>query len=296
MNDIYTQIKKDIGYAPLHIIYDGKLHYFDPEQKSFFRAYNNHPNRNCIYYGTYRHGQKNVVYKYVEDRISSSYQCGSTATTVKAPICKSETRRKDTLSILENEYKNFRPCPSDFPYLIRKGVGIHGGLSFNPNPGYIAIPFYGTNWEFRGYQRIYQDSTKRLAKGTQKAGAFGFIQGKGQWIFVGEGYATCASIHEATGCPVVMAVDCGNIRAAVESFHKATKTPYDRIVVVADNDPNLAGEKGAQTAVDALGVHAFVIPNYGNSAITDANDFAQAFGIDALYRTLGGDYLKEAIT
>ena len=296
MNDIYTQIKKDIGYAPTHIIYDGKLHYFDPEKKSFFRAYNNHSNRNCIYYGTYRHGQKDIVYKFVEDRISSSRQCGSTATTVKAPPCKPETRRKETLSILEKEYKNFRPCPSDFPYLIRKGVGIHGGLSFNPNPGYIAVPFYDSHWEFRGYQRIYQDGTKRLAKGTQKAGAFGYIQGKGEWTFVGEGYATCSSIFEATGCAVVIAIDCGNIKAAIESFHKANRTPYDRMVVVADNDVNLAGEKGAQAAVDAFGVHAFVIPNCGNPAITDANDYAQVIGLNALYSLLGGDCLKEAAT
>ena len=70
----------------------------------------------------------------------------------------------------------------------------------------------------------------------------------------------------------------------------------DRIVVVADNDANLAGEKGAQAAVDALGVHAFVVPNCGNHAITDANDYSQMLGTDALYNLLGGDLLKEAIT
>ena len=112
---------------------------------------------------------------------------------------------------------------------------------------------------------------------------------------MGEGYSTCSSIHMATGCPVVMAIDCGNIRAAIESFHKASGTSYDRIVV-ADNDANLAGEKGAQAAVDALGVHAFVVPNCGNPAITDANDYSQMLSTDALYNLLGGDLLKEAIT
>ena len=53
----------------------------------------------------------------------------------------------------------------------------------------------------------------------------------------------------------MIAIDCGNIKAAIESFHKANRTSYDRMVVVADNDANLAGEKGAQAAVDAFGVH-----------------------------------------
>ena len=293
--DLRDDMFNNIGYAPESFIPDGKPHRFGRKDSCWYRYFINGNKPDACVYDDFRN-PKNKLDK--DDHYI--WVAGSRSVKPKMimanDLVKNNTPIKIDPSVLEMNFETFRPCPPDFPYLVKKGVGVFGDIAYNPGPGYVAVPFYGPHWEFRGYQRIYRDGQKKLAKGTQKAGAFGYIQGKGFWTFVGEGYATCSSLHQATGCSVVIAIDCGNIRASIESFHKATGTPYNRIVVVADNDENLVGEKGAQVAVDALGVHAFVIPNHGNPEITDANDFAQAFGLDALYRTLGGDYLKEAIT
>lgn len=289
MTDLRTEMLDNLGYTPDSVIMDGNLHRFGRNLNCWYRYFNNGKKPDVCVYGDWRN--QSVKYTWKADRPAVK----SKIITMQE-ILNDNTPIKVDPSVLEMNFETFKPCPADFPYLVRKGVGVHGGLSYNPGPGYVAVPFFGSHWEFKGYQRIYSDGQKRLAKGTQKAGAFGYIQGKGKWTFVGEGYATCASIHEATGCAVVIAIDCGNIKAAIESFHKANRTPYGCMVVVGDNDANLAGEKGAQAAVDAFGVHAFVVPNCGNPAITDANDYAQVFGLNALYNLLGGDCLKEAAT
>lgn len=296
MTDVFEQMMRDVGACPDSIIADGERHYFGRKMKYWYIVRINEDGSRILVYNTY----KNPCCDYFSIVLEIGTKTHRRTPRPKLIMANSLVNQKTPLSndpsTCENDFELFKDCPKTFPYLLKKGVGLHGDVRYSEEKGFMAVPIYGPHWEFRGYQRIFPDGSKLLAKGTVKAGGFFFIQGKGKFVFCGEGYATCSSIHEASGCSVIMAVDCGNIKAAIESFHHATNTPYDRIVVVADNDANHAGEKGAQAAVDALGVRAFVIPNCGNPAISDANDFARVFGLNALNNLLGGDCLKEATT
>ena len=68
-------------------------------------------------------------------------------------------------------------------------------------------------------------------------------------IGIAEGFATGASIHEATGHAVVVAFDAGNLRKIAEALR--AKFPDARIVLCADDDE--AGRRGATEAAQAVG-------------------------------------------
>ena len=46
------------------------------------------------------------------------------------------------------------------------------------------------------------------------------------WIaLIAEGYATAASLHEATGLPVIVAFDAGNLLPVAQAIHKRYPAP-----------------------------------------------------------------------
>jgi len=102
--------------------------------------------------------------------------------------------------------------------------------------------------------------------------------GNEELFFVCEGYATGASIHAATGCPVVVAFDGGNLGPVVASLRKAF--PDIKSVIAADNDQWAANgsNKGIDEARKASENHgcSFVYPRFKSehhvSKPTDFND------------------------
>ena len=61
--------------------------------------------------------------------------------------------------------------------------------------------------------------------------------------YICEGFATGASVREATGETVFVAFTCGNLKTVAEWVHR--KYPDSKIVVVADNDLKTEAEKAA---------------------------------------------------
>jgi len=55
-----------------------------------------------------------------------------------------------------------------------------------------------------------------------------------QWLLIAEGYATAASLHEATGRPVAVAWDAGNMAHVVRALRG--QYPAARIALCADDD------------------------------------------------------------
>ena len=97
-------------------------------------------------------------------------------------------------------------------YLTRKKVrafGIRFAL------GRIAVPLRNMAGDMVGLQWIGPDGDKKFITGTAKSGAFHIIGHvadvqAAQYGFA-EGYATAASVHQATGLPVVVCFDCANL-------------------------------------------------------------------------------------
>ncbi len=156
------------------------------------------------------------------------------------------------------------------------------------------------------------DEGKVWIKDSRKAGTMHVVEptGKGTLdvladsrhgaVIVAEGYATASTIHEDTGRPVVVAFDCGNLRAVAEAVR--AKFPDRPVLIAADNDHARLNEKGekenigvikAGDAARAVGGD-FVAPAFTAEemakGLTDFNDLGRARGKAAV-----GQAIEEAV-
>jgi putative DNA primase/helicase len=124
-------------------------------------------------------------------------------------------------------------------YLQRKGVGAHG-VRFSPQ-GAMVVPMLDTAGRVHGLQIIRGRAQKgpRLEKefwpsGLVKKGHFHLLGMGGPLMLVAEGYATAASLHEATGLPVAVAFDAGNLQPVAAELRKRYKLA--KLLICADDD------------------------------------------------------------
>lgn len=124
-------------------------------------------------------------------------------------------------------------------YLTRKGVGAHG-VRFSPS-GAVVIPLQDTAGGIHGLQviRAAAHAKRHLAKefwptGVAKKGHFHLVGIPTTIMLLAEGYATFASLLEATQLPVAMAFDAGNLAPVAFALHK--RYPLAKILICADDD------------------------------------------------------------
>lgn len=163
------------------------------------------------------------------------------------------------------------------PYLTRKGILPHDLRRRGQD---LLVPITDGK-RLVNVQTIGPDGSKRFIKGGEKAGCYSVIgDPSARDAYLCEGYATGASIFEATGTTTYVGLDAGNLARVAERL----TAKGVRLTVVADNDDNHAGENGAKAC---RGCEVVVIPMVGGKSGTDANDYAAANGLDALGKLLG---------
>ncbi len=183
----------------------------------------------------------------------------------------------------------------DCEYLHRKGVAGHG-VRYSPS-GAMAIPMLDVSGKVHGLQIIRgraprktlvaaattqaagQGAPRKLLekefwpKGLVKKGHFhllGMAVGSAV-ILVAEGYATAASLFEATGLPVAVAFDAGNLAPVAAALHARYKTA--RLLICADDDAFSEGNPGV-TCASAAAMEvggAFVVPAFADQAARQAS-------------------------
>jgi len=121
-------------------------------------------------------------------------------------------------------------------YLERKGIDPHG-IKFRAKGNELIVPVYGADGRVYTIQRINDRGGKYLfLGGRKKGGYFPFVK-KGEsfeTILLCEGFATGATIRQATGLPVAAAIDSGNLIYALHTLKG--KFPNSKFVICADND------------------------------------------------------------
>lgn len=129
-------------------------------------------------------------------------------------------------------------------YLRRKCVQAHG-LRFSES-GTLVIPLLDAGGQIHGLQLIYpagHPKRKRLGRdkdfwprGLAKQGHFFCIgsPASGSACLVTEGYATGATLYEATGLPVVVAFDAGNLVHVANALRARYRGL--RLLICADDD------------------------------------------------------------
>ena len=165
-------------------------------------------------------------------------------------------------------------------YLARKKVA---GIGVRYTRGTVVVPVCKINGDLVGLQFINADGSKKFLTGTPKSGAFhvlGVIVPDSPLV-IAEGYATAASIHMATGYPVVVAFDAGNVVKVSAELRKAY--PDQVLIVAADNDD--AGLKYARQAAQRSRAQV-VVPVFQEvpkgQKLTDFNDLHLAEGLEVV--------------
>jgi putative DNA primase/helicase len=131
-------------------------------------------------------------------------------------------------------------------YLSRKGLpaGRLFGARLSPT-GNLVIPVQDGKGKTWGLQVVYHDPAIKKRKGRDKDFCPAGLAKKGHFFLIGspmagsvallcEGFATGASLHEATGLPVVVAFDAGNLLPVAQAVCKTYRGL--RLLVCADDD------------------------------------------------------------
>ena len=181
-------------------------------------------------------------------------------------------------------------------YLVRKGIQPHGARV--GKDGWLLVPMRDAAGKLWNLERVApatlegQPSKKGLYQG-RRTGCFHLIGNPegAAVICLAEGFATGASIHEATGLPVAISFTCGNLGAVAKTLR--TQYPDLPLLVCADDDDKTEGNPGrakAEAAAAAVGgiVLAPIFAGERPDGATDFNDLAQCQGPEAVRRILAG--------
>lgn len=179
-------------------------------------------------------------------------------------------------------------------YLKRKGVQPYG-VRFGAD-GWLLVPVRDADGALWNVQRIAPEkpangAEKLFLKGGRKSGLWHLCGNSvgASVLLIAEGYGTAASLHEATGRPVAIAFDAGNLMHVAKALRQ--QHPAALIVLCGDDDVHTFSQTGrnpgrdkataAAEAVQGIAVFPEPLPD----GCSDFNDMHQAIGL-AIVRTL----------
>jgi len=114
---------------------------------------------------------------------------------------------------------------------------VDGEVKVRVAKGDMMMPIMSLDKKFLSYQRIDAKGKKLLCRdGVKNKGVFpiGRWNEKTKKVFLAEGYATGATIHEATGETVFICIDVGNVIAVAQELKE--KYPEGEVIIATDYD------------------------------------------------------------
>lgn len=181
-------------------------------------------------------------------------------------------------------------------YVTRKGIHPLGCKVFG-DADTLIVPIYDGKPAIENLcnaQFIQADGTKRFKTGGKKKGCYCAIGNPESRVAVlCEGFATGASIAQATGYYVLVAFDAGNLLPVAERIKAALPMDW-RLIIAGDNDAYGEANTGADKAracAHAVGAEC-VLPDFTGCEIThaptDFNDLHQLAGLEAVKAQIDG--------
>jgi len=305
-NDIIEQFKKaivDAGYTPPDVIAYDKFHRFKTDKRG--------KNGWCVLHdggsiaiGTFGDWATDFQSTWcsVERATFTSTQRAEYAAAQKAAIELTNAELKasqDAAAKQANAIWNIATPAVHHDYLTTKGVQPYGTRVIDTDvarqhcehlssvlTGVLLVVPMRKGSELRSLQFITTNGTKRPLTGGEKKGCY-FAIGRGltRRVAIAEGFATSASVHEATALSVAVAFDRGNMSHVAKSLH--ADHPNHEIVLCADDDFQTEGNPGlkdAQVAAQAVGGY-LALPDFSGRDRgdgTDFNDLRALAGLDVV--------------
>ena len=188
------------------------------------------------------------------ERLRQAMQAAQAARVVEQAAVHEQARAK-----AERLWQRALPANNSHPYLQRKHIAAIGIRRLRDM---LLIPARDSGGVLHTLQFISPDGSKRFLSGGRIAGCYYAMGRPAGVLLLCEGYATGATLHQATGHAVAVAFNCGNLPAVARALR--AKFPMQRILVCADNDMRTPGNPGvtrAQEAARAVG-GAVVVPRF----------------------------------
>ena len=182
----------------------------------------------------------------------------------------------------EHVWEHAKPVTAH-AYLTTKGVPVLGNL--REDNGKLVLALRDADGRLHSLQFIDSDGFKKFLKGGRVVGCFFELAANADGpLVICEGYATGASIAEATGYATVCGMNAGNLIAVAKSLR--TRFPERDIILAADNDqwtPKNPGRVKAEEAAKAIRAR-IALPQFENTIDkpTDFNDLHQEEGLTAV--------------
>ena len=267
---------------PDELLLDGKIHRFKSGTKGSGSHGGDKPGWYLIFgdgvpagrFGCWRAGVEVTWRAEVGRKLTASEEMAHARRMAEAKALRdAELERKHEVAAatVETIWTSAQAASPDHPYLKRKGIGVHGARV--TGDGRLVVPLYGQNGALASLQYIAHDGGKLYHPGGEAGGKFWMIGTMDEpgVLYVAEGFATAATIHETTGRPCVASYSASSLVPVTGIMREMYGATQD-IVIVADHDKHGVGQKYAEQASAKYGVRVVVPPIEG----MDANDYAQA--------------------
>ena len=291
----FRTVMRDAGLQPPEVIEpDGKLHRFSTNGNARDRAgwyvfYSDGIPAGA--FGDWRLGLSESWHAEIGRPLNTTEDAAHRARMEAARRLRDEDRarkRADAATRASTLWASADDAPLDHPYLVRKRVQPHGAREHD---GALVLPVI-VDGHICSLQFIDADGAKRFLRGGRvKGGYFGLgdFESPDVVIHVAEGFATGATVHEATGAPVAVAFSADNLASVATSLQ--TAYPDAALVICADDDAATPDNPGLTHAREAArgAAAAVAVPKHRDGEQTtalDFNDMAAALGLEAVAEVL----------
>jgi len=160
-------------------------------------------------------------------------------------------------------WEKAQPAPLDHPYLAAKSIKPHGVRV--RDDGRIIVPMRDAADLLHTLQHIGDDGEKKFLYGGDPKAHY-YAMGKADSrIYICEGFATAATVHEITGDAAAVAFTAGNL-LSVANVIRAKLSDLE-ITIAGDNDAHKAVNVGVVKAMEAARTVGgqVAIPKFANT-------------------------------
>jgi putative DNA primase/helicase len=249
----------DLGLSPPPteaVIFDGRIHrYFDPlhdkhgERNGWVKCCDNGDGSFGGTLGHWRLGCKRNWSSRSGRRFTAEERAEYARKMHEARQREAEALEQQYQRIAEKArtlWRTSSPASRVHPYLLRKGVEPHGIRQVAQN---LVVPLRDAEGALWSLQYINPDGGKLFLTGGRTKGCYWSVgyQPKDS-ILVAEGFATAATLYEATKLPVAAAMNAGNLKPVALALRE--KYPTVKLFICADADQ--VGRAKAQEAAEAV--------------------------------------------
>lgn len=183
---------------------------------------------------------------------------------------------------------------NDHEYLTRKGIKPHGSRI---RDGWLIVSVE-VDGVITSLQEIKGDKKKFLVEG-KIGGGYYILEGKGDVVYIAEGFATAASIQEATGAKVYCAYNANNLLDVTNTAKD--QNPDCNVIICGDDDiwkeTNTGRSKGIAASEATQCRIVFPVFQDTTTKPVDFNDLHVLEGLDVVRKLIEEKpalYIKKA--